>query len=159
MKGLQMRKIKRFLLGLVLTLLLVNPVFALPEARVLNLADSAGTAITNYSLTNTVVVYSQAIYVSDNVGYASLLITENQAGGTGDVDISTEYSVDGTNWYAAYTSDMAGTITIEGNVVTTLQNATRWIVHTVRLAKWMRYKFDPDADSKITAVSIFQRDR
>ena len=53
---------------------------------------------------------------------------------------------------------MAGTITVEGNIVTALQNVTRWIPYTVRLAVYMRYKFDPDADSQITVKHIFQNE-
>jgi hypothetical protein len=123
------------------------------------LKDSSGTALSDYSLTSGVAVFSESILVDDNIGFTSLLIQEDQGGGTGDVDISVQYSMDGTNWHTAYTSDMAGTITAEGNIVTGLQNVTRWIVHTSRLAKWMRYKFDPDANSEITAIFIYQRDR
>lgn len=122
------------------------------------LNDSAGTAISAYSLTSGVAVYSETLDMTGNVGFCTLLITENQAGGTGDVDISVEYSIDGSNWYAAYTSNMSGTITAEGNIVTTLQNNTRWIVFTPRLTRSMRYKFDPDANSKITVWHLIQEE-
>lgn len=120
------------------------------------LKDSSGTAITSYTLTNGVAVYSEKIRLSNNVEFATLLVVEDKVGGTGDVDISMEYSADGSNWYPAYTTNMSGTITVEGNIVTALQNASRWIVFTPRLAAYMRYKFDPDADSRITATHLHQ---
>lgn len=123
------------------------------------LKTSTNSAIEDLALTSGVAVYSETIRVDRGSGYMALLVTEDKAGGAGDVDISTEYSVDGSNWYPAYTTDMAGTITIEGNIVTTLQNVTRYIVFTPRPAKYMRIKFDPDADSEITAILIYQEDR
>ncbi len=155
----KVRKVATTVLMVLLFLAPLQASAASIQAKTKTLNDSAGTALSSYSLTSGVAVYSEVINVVDNVGFASLLITEDKAGGAGDVDISVEYSVDGTNWYSAYTSDMSGTIAAEGNVVTALQNVTRWIVHTARLSVVMRYKFDPDADSQITAVAIYQRDR
>lgn len=120
------------------------------------LEDAAGTSISDYALTAATAVYSESIKIYDNVGFSTLLITEDIAGGAGDVDISVQYSVDGSNWYTAYTTDMAGIIIAEGNLVTALQNVTRWIPHSVRLSVWMRYMFDPDANSQITAYNIYQ---
>lgn len=122
------------------------------------LNNSAGAPITNLALTSGVAVNSEAIKVDKNVGFMVLTVTENHGGATGDVDIYAQYSDDGTTWYNAYTSDMAGTITVEGNIVTTLQNVTRRIIHTARLARFVRYVFDPDADSIITADVTFQED-
>lgn len=118
------------------------------------LLTSAGAAITNLALTNTVAVNSEAIPIDRNVGFASLLVKEDKAGGAGDVDIYPEYSLDGTNWYRAYTTS-GGTLTQEDGIVTALQNVTRWIVFTPRLAKFMRIVFDPDADSQITADLLY----
>ncbi len=130
---------------------------AITTKKVLTLKESAaGAAITDLLLSTGVAQYSEAILIEHSVGYASLLITENRAGGAGDVDIYAEYSMDGTNWYRPYISDMAGVITIEGNIVTTLQNVTRWIVFTLRMAKYMRFCFDPDANSTITAKLVFE---
>lgn len=122
------------------------------------LNDSAGTKITDYSLTSGVAVYSQTINTERLAGFMSLFIIEDKAGGAGDVDISAEYSFDGSNFYTIYTTNMAGTITAEGNIATTLGNATRWIVFTPRVARFMRIKFDPDADSEITARIIYIED-
>lgn len=129
------------------------------NATVVTLKDTSNVEFSTYSLTSGSAVRTRSLNVHDNNGFATLLITEDQAGGTGDVDIFIEYSLDRTNWYRAYTSDMAGTITIEGNVVTALSNVTRWIVFTPRLAPHMRIVFDPDANSQITAQLIFQEDR
>ena len=127
------------------------------QQRLLN--DRTGASISAKALTSGVAVYSEAINIKGNVGSdAILLIVEDKPGGAGDVDISAEYSNDGVTFYPAYTTNLAGVITVEGNIVTTLQNATRYITHTVRLGTYMRYKFDPDADSRITATFIFRND-
>ena len=148
------------LIGLILCfLLMASPSFAKADARARSLKDAADTAISSYALSSGVAVYSETLKVDDNMGFITLLVIENKAGGAGDVDISAEYSIDGTNWYTAYTSDMGGTLSAEGNIVTALQNTSRWMVHTARLAPYLRYKFDPDADSQITASMIYQRDR
>jgi len=121
---------------------------------------STGGAITNALLTSSMAVYSETIKVNRNVGFATLLITEDKAGGTGDVDISVEYSIDGTNWYVPYytATPMDGTVTAEGNLITAIQNVTRWISFAVYAANYMRLKFDPDADSQITADILYQEE-
>lgn len=123
------------------------------------LNNAAGATITDLLLSNGVAVNSEAIKVDKNVGFFVLTITENKVGGAGDVDIYAEYSNDGVTFNRAYTSDLAGTITQEGNIVTTLQNVTRRIVFTARLASYVRLVFDPDADSKITADLTYQEDQ
>lgn len=114
--------------------------------------------IEDLSLTSGVVVTTDTVRMKGNVGFTSLLIKEDKAGGAGDVDIFAEYSLDKDNWYRAYTSNMSGAITQEGNIATTIQNSTRWIVFTPRMAPYMRLKFDPDADSQITATLIYQEE-
>jgi len=140
-------------------LLISAQAFAKVDARTRSLKDAAGTAISSYALTSGAAVYSETLSIKDNVGFTTLVITEDIAGGGGDVDISAEYSIDGTTWYTAYTSDMVGALTAKENLVTALQNVSRWIVHTARVAPYLRYKFDPDANSQITASMIYQRDR
>ena len=114
-----------------------------------------GAVIDDLALTSGVAVYSEAIPTDRNVGCSTLLITEDKSGGAGDVDIYPEYSMDGTNWHRANTTS-AGSLTQDANIVTTLQNATKWIVLTLRMAKYVRFVFDPDADSQITAKLLFQ---
>lgn len=148
------------ILSFLITLCFASSAFAIPDAKVYPLRNSStGAIITDLALTSGVAVNSEGVYVADNIGYTVLLVTEDKSGGAGDVDIYAEYSTDNTNWYRPYTSDMAGTLTVEGNIVTTLQNSTRYIIFTPRLAKYMRLVFDPDADSEITATLIFQRER
>lgn len=118
----------------------------------------SGTKISNLSLTNTVAATTDSIKVRGNTGFFVLYVTEDKAGGAGDVDIYAEYSIDGTTWGRAYPSNMAGSITQEGNIVTGLQNATRYIPFTARLAPFVRFIFDPDADSEITATVIYQEE-
>lgn len=122
------------------------------------LATAAGVAITALDMANGVAVNSKSYKVNRNVGFFTLLVTESKAGGTGDVDIYCEYSLDGTNWYRANTTS-AGVLTQEANIVTTLQAASKWIVFTARLAKYVRFVFDPDADSQVTADFIYQEDQ
>ncbi len=156
---------KKLLLALVVVVAMCFPVQAAYRSTHIKLKDSTGTAIVDLALSNGVAVYSQKIETKKNAGFFSLLITEDKAGGAGDVDISLQYSIDGTNWYDAYVSDMDGTINIEGVasggglIVSGLQDLTRWIVYTARAARYMRYKFDPDADSQITATHIYVEDR
>lgn len=154
-----MKKIK-LILSLVFLLGLASSSHAANvNAAAITLRDSSNDLISSYALTSGAAVQSKTIRVKDNIGFITLLVTEDIAGGAGDVDIYAEYSTDGTNWYRPYTSDMAGTITIEGNIVTALQNVTRWIVFTARLAPYMRIVFDPDANSEVTAVIVYQEDR
>ena len=58
------------------------------------ITDTSDAEITDYSLTNGVAVTTAAIPVRHNSGFATLLIVEDKAGGTGDVDISIKYSID-----------------------------------------------------------------
>lgn len=121
------------------------------------LNTSAGVAITNLNMASGVAVNSEAIRCERNVGFFILTLTENKAGGAGDMDVYAEYSDDGTNWNRVYTTS-AGTLTQEANIVTALQNVTRRIVFTARMAKFVRFVFDPDADSAMTADLTFQED-
>ena len=115
-------------------------------------------AITNLAITNGSAITSQSVKIDKNVGFLVLLVTENRAGGMGDVDIYAEYSDDNVTFYRPYISDLAGTITVEGNIVTALQNVSRRIHFTARMAKYVRFVFDPDADSTITADLSFQEE-
>lgn len=137
----------------ILTMFITQLSFAGQQTVVTKL-KIGGTAVTDYALSNGVVSTTDSVRVRGNEGYASLVVIEDKAGGAGDVDIYAEYSLDGTTWYRPYVSDMAGTITIEGNIVTTLGNDTRWIVFTPRVAPYIRFKLDPDADSELTATLI-----
>ena len=150
---------KRFLFAILvlgLCLGLAGPANAGIVVKALNDAD--GTALSAYALTSGSAVYSEAIRVSDSVIYASLLAIESKAGGLGDVDISIEYSVDKVNWYSAYTTT-AGAVTVDANIYTELQSFSCWVQYTPRLGPYMRYKFDPDADSAITTTHIHQETR
>lgn len=122
-------------------------------------ADSpiANTLISAMAMANGVKTYSQPIKVEKNVGFFSALLTEAHSGASGDVDVYMEYSWDGTNWYRPNTTS-GGALTQESDVVTTLSNATKWIVVTARLATWARVVFDPDADSVVTAGLGFQEE-
>lgn len=117
------------------------------------------TLFTDEDMSTGVAEQSTGVKVRHSVGFIVLIVTEEKAGGAGDVDIYAEYSDDNSTWYRAYTSDMAGVITVEGDIVTALQNVTRWIVFTPRMANYIRIVFDPDADSQITASLIFLEDR
>lgn len=123
------------------------------------LYDTSGTVIGDYSLTSGAAVTTAGVKVKKNVGFAILLVTEDKSGGAGDVDIYAQYSetLNGT-YNRVWISNMLGTITQEGNIVTTLQNVTRRIVFAVRLGGYINIVFDPVADSQVTATLIFQED-
>lgn len=114
---------------------------------------------TNEAMSTGVAETSAAVSVYKNIGFMVLFVTEDIAGGAGDVDIYAEYSLDGTNWYRPYTSDMAGAIVLEGNIVEALQNVTRYIVFTPRLGQLIRIVVDPDANSQVTARLLWQEEK
>jgi hypothetical protein len=150
---------KRIFIAVLLLFAFMAPADAAKITRQKTLATSTGTTLEDVNLTSTVAVYSESIDITKmSSTTAGLLVIEDKAGGAGDVDISTEYSIDGTNFYPAYTTNMAGTLSLEGNIVTALQNVTRYILHTVRQGRYMRYKFDPDADSQISAYLIIEEE-
>ena len=147
----------RRLSGLICAILLGLAAPAWATTYTALLQDSSGASIENYALTSGSAVQSAKIRTQDNDGFMALLVVEDKAGGAGDVDIYMEYSVDGTNWYRPYVSDMAGAIALEGNVVTALQNVSRYIILTPRPAPYSRVILDPDADSEVTIHVIYVR--
>lgn len=150
---------KKLLLTLLIIALLALPAMAREYVKEVELEDTAGTAISAYSLTSGNAVTSSPVVVNTNAGFISLLLIENIAGGAGDVDVSAEYSLDGTNFYTVASSDMAGTVTDDGNIATTFGNKSRIIQISARMGNYIRIKFDPDANSKITAKLLFQDNR
>jgi len=150
---------KILLIWLVLLVLVCTPVYARKDEGHIALNDADGTAITDYSLTSGVAVYSERLDIERAAGWVVILITEDKSGGAGDVDVSAEYSTDGTNYYTVYNSDMAGTTTAEGLIREALQNTTEYTRFVLNPGKYMRYKFDPDADSEITVTHIDITDR
>ena len=148
-------------LSMLICAFLSSSVYARNDQADMILNDNAGTntEITDYALTSGSAIYSETIDLERNAGFICLLIVEDKAGGAGDVDVSIEYSIDASNWYVAYTSDLAGTLTADGNIVTALQNVTRYIIFQARPAQYARFKFDPDADSQITATLIYIVDK
>ena len=81
-------------------------------------------------------------------GFAALLVILTSGD---DVDISFEVSLDGLNWYDP--KDTAGSSL--GVVYTTL-TATAWIVFSPKIAEYIRFLIDPDAESVVTAQYIQQ---
>lgn len=150
---------KKFLLSLFLVAALSSSAFAANVfCKTQRLKDSSGVALTDYAISASATVYTQAFPVQDNVGYLSILVVEDKAGGAGDVEISAEYSVDGTNFYTVNTTS-AGTLAPESPVADSVSNETAWIQHTARLAKYVRYKIVAAANSEVTFDVIYQQDR
>lgn len=117
--------------------------------------------IEDKALTSGTAVTSDSVHWKGNVGFASLNVIEDKSGGAGDVDIYAEYSIDGTNFSKSYESDLDGTISADGNIVTALGNTGdegRNIVFDPRLFPYVRFVFDPDANSEITAVLVYQEE-
>ena len=120
---------------------------------------SNGAPLTDFSLANGVISYSEAIDIKKNVGFGNMIVVEDKAGGAGDVDIYAEYSFDGTLWYRPSEANMDGTVTVQGNIRTALQNDTEFITDIgMKLANYVRFAFDPDADSQVTVDFIYQED-
>lgn len=149
--------IKKLLLTAMMVLMLVAPAMASKRVNTQSLRVS-NVSVTSYDLTSGTPVTSDSVKVIGNVGFATLLVTENKVGGAGSVDIYAEYSFDKVTWSRPYLSDMAGTITVEGNIVTALQNVTRYIIFTPRMAPWVRFVISPNADSRLTAVLSYQEE-
>lgn len=151
---------KKIVLFSLFMLLVTGQCFAKNEVVSVLLEDSSGTPISSYSLTSGNAVYSETIDLKNSAGYGALIITEDSGGGLGDVDISTEYSRDGVNFSRMYLSDMNGTITAEGLVALAFGNLSniniRFSVHPIR---YLRFKFDPDANSQITVYHSYIYDR
>lgn len=149
---------KKQILTLIQSILIVG----LLSTKCFGYADQTNktTLFTDESMLTGVAEESDGVFVRRNVGFAVLLVTEDQSGGAGDVDIHAEYSDDNSTWSRVYISNMSGTITQEGLIVETLGNVTnRRIVFTVRLGNYIRIVFNPDANSEITAALIFLEDR
>lgn len=122
------------------------------NSRVLN--DSAGTLMSAYNITSGQTKYSETLRVERSAGFMSLLATESKAGGAGTVDIHAEYSIDGTNFYRAYTTSGAA-LTLEDKIVAAMQNVTRWIVINARIARYMRFAVLANADSQVTLAVAY----
>lgn len=112
---------------------------------------SGGGAITNLAISNGITVTTNPIAVNQDLGFMSIILSETQGGGTGNIDAYAEWSLDGTNFFRANTTS-AGALTQEANIVTGLANANQYIVMTPRLAQYVRFKFTANADSTLTAL-------
>lgn len=149
------------ILSLILAALIVCPALASAgsmEAVFYRARTSTGVLMTDLAIANAATVYTEAIPVDDNAGFSSILVIEDKSGGAGSVTITAEYSLDGTNFYTVYTTS-GGSLTAESAIVTTLANQTRWIQHTARLARYVRYKIVAGADSEVTFDTVWQRTR
>lgn len=150
---------KRFLIAGVMSLLLCGPVFAANvKCKSITPKTSTGTLISDLAVANGSTTYTEKILVEDNVGYSSVLITEDKSGGAGSITLTVEYSLDGTAFYTVYTTS-SGSLTADSAVITTLANQTRWVQYTARLAKFLRYKIVAGAASEVTLTHIYQEDR
>lgn len=109
------------------------------------LKDISGTDITSYALTNTVAVKTRPIDISNSDGFAALIVT--LAGASDDVDIDYEVSDNGVDWYTPYDFSL----TDIGTCIDGLTQGSYWFILDPVPTKYIRFEFDPDADSTITA--------
>ena len=105
------------------------------------------------SLTSGNAVYSDSLKVVYSHGYAGLVIV--LSGGSDDIDINMEVSYNEVDWFIPYNSsgDSLGKVITDG----TCLYSTRpnwWIVFTPQLASYLRFQFDPDADSTVKVVYL-----
>jgi len=159
---------RAFVLSVAAVVLISGVAFARWDQGHINLKEyTTQSALLDYSLTSGAAKYSSTIDTQHNAGSAAILITEDKAGGAGDVDVSVEYSVDGSNWYTPYMPQLyasatldtsTGTIHEGGVLAEAIGNNTYWIKYNPEASRFLRYKFDPDADSEISATHIFVND-
>lgn len=114
----------------------------------------SGTAVSSYALTTGTLVSTDSIDTRASNGYAALLI--DVSGGSDDLDIYFQVSKDGTNWFYPYTTDGSSLTNASGVAVAV--TADRWIdiSSRVKIAPFIRFQFDPDANSTITATYLQQ---
>lgn len=138
-------------------MVIASNVFAGFSMTSVQLVDSSKNKLINYAITSAATVTTREYKVQGNVGFATLYVKEDKAGGAGSVDIYAEYSHDGTTWYTPYSSDMAGSILADGDIVAALGNQERMIVFTPRPAEYIRFKILANADSEIdNAIFTYQ---
>ena len=148
---------KKLLLALCLLWFLPTTAFASVQA--INLNTVGNVRIEDLSLISGVAIFTGAIDIrnSSDTGRMTLLITEDQGGGTGDVDITIELSNNGTTWYIDQNrTDELGAFAARF-IAVGVQNETIALTFTHAPAKFIRFKFDPDANSELTATLIFDR--
>lgn len=145
---------RKFIAAILAVVLFASSAWAGGKYVVSRRLEISGTPITGYSLTSGAAVTSDSIKISNNEGFMSLLVKEAKIGGAGDVDIYAMYSIDNENFYRANTT-ANGTLTQDSDIVTTLQNSTKWIVCPARVARYIKFVFDPDANSQVTADVIY----
>lgn len=117
--------------------------------------NSNGSALTNFVMTAASTVTTETILQRNNVGFSSILATENASSGLGSVSIISQYSNDGVNFYTPYTTS-GGVLTADSNIVTTLASATRLIAYTPRLGQYTRFQIVSGAASQITLDYWYQ---
>ena len=98
--------------------------------------------------------YSQPIRVRRSTGYSALVV--ELTGASDDMDISYELSLNGYTWYSTIV-DSDGTAM---NVVyEALGQAVTWIQYDPPLSAWIRFKFDPDANSTVGFATYIQQEQ
>lgn len=104
----------------------------------------SGSPVSNYAVGSGVTVTSDSIYQTGNVGYGSMLLLVS-----GSVNASFQVSRDGSNWYTPYTTDGVS-LTAAGSIVSTLTDDS-WIVLPIRMAPYVRFVFQANSSSTISA--------
>ena len=146
-----MKIFKTILMSLLLICLIMPTAYARKFVQINPMVDSSGTALESYSMTNQVKVTTSGIDVEQNTGFNSILVLCS-----GDVDLSYQISMDNTNWYYPYTTD-GSTLTSAATIATAI-TSNRWIVFPARLAKYIRFFFEPDSASTVSAYLIYQEE-
>lgn len=151
---------RKLILLLVLAFAVTSVYAGNASVKTLLLKTEEGDKIEALDLTSGEAIYTDPVFIGDDLGVRSLFITEDKAGGAGDVDISVLYSVLETGPFTiAEPSNSDGTVTADGNVIDALGDETKFIPFTARMNQYIQFKLDPDADSRITAYFNYLRDR
>lgn len=132
------------------------------------LDEDGKTQWLNKDFTSGTAEYSKPINMRRSTGFSSLIVW---ADASADMDISMELShrgdqvgafpdavvgPGGDNWFNPYDQND----TDLGLIYTAFTDKTSgyWIQISVPAAPWLRFKFDPDANSTISAVFIYKEE-
>lgn len=157
---------KKLFLGFLLALVFCAPQLAEAanfNAKTVQLYDAAtNDAVTDLAITIGNTVTTKGVRVIDNVGFGTLIVTEDASGGGGDINIYAEYSSEQTTGYdrtCLPPDPMDGTCTQEGYIREGFGNDNERIPFRIRLGEWVRFVIEADATSEVSLKFTYQEDR
>lgn len=138
---------KKLFLSMLVLLVLGSTAFA--SRTTYKTLRISGAEINSYAIPSGATITSDSVYQAGNIGYGSLLTSVS-----GNVTISQQVSIDGTNWFTPYTTD-GSTLTTAGTIASAV-TADRWIILTAKLAPYVRFVYASSGASTITSKYVWQ---